>query len=535
MFKKLIKLPLKIIPVLIIILAVGLTARAIMDRQIDYEVDLGDTVVPGFREVDLPFSNANNGEDSLPFLASAVIDIDGDGSEELFLGGGHNQQDAFFRFDNDAFVLIDGAMGIDKVSDDASLGSVVLDFNKDGSQDLIVTRESGVWLHANRGQKFDSTKLELDLKADTTALSVAVADINNDGHFDLFVSGYIRNDLVEGLNIFNKEGYGGTSEMYINRGDNTFENQTEALGLSYKHNTFQSVLIDVDNDSDLDIIIAHDTGQVRTWRNNGAGFDLIGNPNSEVYSYPMGIAVADYDNNGLVDFFFSNVGSTPPHFLVKGDLTEEQQHNWKWLMFHNEGDFKFTDSAQSAKVADYEFAWGTIFDDFNLDGRQDLVVSQNFVSMPLHKFEALRLPGRFFVQNEQNEFAEVGEQAGIVNRQYSIAPLSADFNGDGYPDLIHANLAGGSKAFINEGGDGGYLKIQLPDTVQSIGAMVTVTREDGKKLYLPYVSGEGLCSDSSRVIIAGLGDSKATSVEVKYLDGTTVQRQGSYRNTSLKL
>jgi len=65
--------------------------------------------------------------------------------------------------------------------------------------------------------------------------------------------------------------------------------------------------------------------------------------------------------------------------------------------------------------------------------------------------------------------------------------------------------------------------------------MVTVTRDDGKVLYLPYVSGEGLCSDSSRVIIAGLGDGRASKVEVKYLDGSVVSRPGSFRNTKLKL
>ena len=40
-------------------------------------------------------------------------------------------------------------------------------------------------------------------------------------------------------------------------------------------------------------------------------------------------------------------------------------------MFHNEGDFKFTDTADETKVADYEFSWGCIFEDFNLDGRPD--------------------------------------------------------------------------------------------------------------------------------------------------------------------
>lgn len=518
----------------LVMMMMGMMAfRAISDREIDYQVELANTLVPKFAAVDVPFVNSNDGDSALPFLASAIIDVDGDGREELFLGGGHGQEDGLFRFDGDGFIVIDNAAGIGKSMDDTSHGALVLDTNQDGRQDLIVARESGVWLYTNTANGFEGRKLALDLRDDTHALSVAVADLNGDGHFDLYVSGYIRNDLVEGLNIFNKEGYGGSSELYINRGDNTFENRTDAWGLRYKHNTFQSVFIDVDNDGDLDLVVAHDTGQVRTWRNAGSRFELIGNPDSKLYSYPMGIAVADYDNNGLTDFFFSNVGTTPPHFMVKGDLRDDQQHHWDWMLFKNEGDFQFTDAAESAKLAAYEFAWGNVFEDLNLDGRPDLIVAQNFVSMPLHKIKALRLPGRLLVQNDQGQFAEVGEPAGVVNPYYSIAPLTADFNGDGYPDIVHANLSGMSKAFISQGGDAGYLKIRLPDGVQSIGAMVTVERDDGKVIHLPYVSGEGLCSDSSHVLTAGLEQGKAVKVSVKLVDGRTMEREGAFRNETL--
>ena len=104
---------------------------------------------------------------------------------------------------------------------------------------------------------------------DTTPISIAVADLNRDGHFDMYVSGYIRKELIEGLNIFNQEGYGGTSALLINNGDNTFTNKTKESGLFYKHNTFQGVFIDVDQDGLEDLIVAHDTGQVRTWKNLG--------------------------------------------------------------------------------------------------------------------------------------------------------------------------------------------------------------------------------------------------------------------------
>lgn len=532
---------LKCVAIAIVVLSVGIfgfvSLRSYKDAQVDYEVDLAGTEIPTYIEFELPHEHAHSDATSLPFTASAVIDINGDGTEELFIGGTHQQADVLYRFNGAGFEEIQNIAGIDKPEGGSSLGAIVLDTDRDGDQDLIVTRPTGIWLYTNEGGTFRGQKLDTPLRDDTTTMSIAVADINGDGHFDMYAAGYVRNDLVEGLNIFNKEGYGGTSALLINRGDNTFENQTHARGLLYTHNTFQAAFSDVDLDGDLDLIVAHDTGQVRTWENDGTGtFSNVTNPNSAFYSYPMGIGIADYDNDGLTDFFFSNVGSTPPHFMVKGDLRDDQQHDWKWLLFRNKGDMQFENTASKAKIADYEFAWGGSFEDLNLDGREDLLVSQNYVTAPFHKIPFMRLPGRLFVQNAQGEFAEVGKEAGVVNKRYSIAPLTADFNGDGRPDIVHVNVGGRSKAFLSRGGSGnGYLKIRLPDDVSSIGAMVTVTLENGDTISKPYVSGEGLASDSSRVIIAGLGDQKATSIAVRFIGGKTARRSGSFRNETLSI
>jgi enediyne biosynthesis protein E4 len=257
------------------------------------------------------------------------------------------------------------------------------------------------------------------------------------------------------------------------------------------------------------------------------------NPNSEQYSYPMGIAVSDYNNDGLVDLFFSNVGSTAPDFLVKGDLREDQVFNPKWIMLENKGGFIFDDVAEATKVADYEFSWGATFKDFNLDGLDDLVVSENYIGCPPHRFPFLRLPGRFMLQNQSGEFAEVSEAAGIDNKFYSISPISADFNQDGAPDVIHINLKDKPKAFISQVPENRFLKVKLPDTINSIGAMVTVTRSDGSKLYKPFISGEGLCSDQSHTLIFGLGKGSAAEVQVNYLDGTSASQTGDFVNTQL--
>ena len=204
-------------------------------------------------------------------------------------------------------------------------------------------------------------------------------------------------------------------------------------------------------------------------------------------------------------------------------------------MFENKGGFKFEDIADKAKLADYEFSWGALFEDFNLDGRDDLVVSENYAGFPTHAVPAWRLDGRFMVQNQNGEFAAVGKAAGVQNRHFGISPLTADFNQDGYPDLIHVNLMGPQKVFISNGGDANYLKVKLANSVESIGAKVTVVLANGEKRHKTFVIGEGLCSDQTHILIFGLGSQRATDVLVKYLNGQVSNTSGTFVNQVLDL
>ena len=525
---------LKFLPLIPIGLIAMVAIRFKLDARIDYDVSTENVTIPKFTEVEIDFEHHYEKATSIQTAGGAIVNVDNQGAEELFLGGGEGQDDHVFRFQGGKFIDITSEVGFEKTETDATLSATALDVDQDGDDDLIITRTTNIWLYTNDGGKFTGKNLNVPIEKDTSPLSVAVGDVNRDGHFDMYVSGYIRKELIEGLNIFNQEGYGGTSALLINNGDNTFANETESSGLFYKHNTFQAVFSDADGDGLEDLIVAHDTGQVRTWKNQGGmKFQNMPNPNSDVYGYPMGIAVADYDNDGRPDYFFSNTGTTAPAFMASGDLRDDQTYYPKWIMFRNDGEFKFTDTAEEVKVADYEFSWGAAFDDFNLDGRPDLVVSENFVDLPPHKVSFLRLPCRFMIQNEQGQFAAVGQEAGVVNKRFSIAPLTADFNLDGVPDLVHVNLAGKSLAFISAAPSANFVKVSLPNTASSVGAMVKATLTDGRTVNWPFVKGEGLCSDSTPIITIGAGDSEVESVSVKFLDGESLNLKPAKAGTTI--
>jgi len=531
---KFVKRIVKIVIALVAALLMAVTVISLLDARIDYDVSTAGVSIPQYTAVDIPFEQENLFTTTHPFAAGAIIDIDNDGVEELFLGGGPGQPDALLRYSDGEFKMIAYAAGVEKAEETASFGASVIDTDGDGFDDLLVSRTDGVWLHRNHGGTFSTVKLPLAIPEDTTPMSVAIADLNRDGHFDLYVSGYVRFDLVQGQNIFNLEGYGGASRLFMNQGDNTFEDVTDSAGLTYKHNAFMGIFVDVDRDGDEDLVVVHDTGQVRTWENTGDGnFVNRKNPNSDEYSYPMGIGVGDYNNDGWVDFAFSNVGTTPPNFMIHGDLTDDQVSNWKWIFFENLGGFEFRDVAEDVKVADYEFSWGMTLEDLNLDGREDLIVSENYIGLPFHKIPAWRLPGRLLIQNSEGGFAAVGKEAGVVNKRYSIAPITADFNADGYPDIVHVNIAGHSQAFLSKGGDNGFLKVKLPNQVSSIAAIVEVTLADGSILTKSFVSGEGLCSDPSHTLIFGLGDQQAKDAKVTFIDGRTQGLSGDWRNETV--
>lgn len=452
-----------------------------------------------FEAVELPFTHQADLINSLPFLASAAIDIDGDGQDELFLGGGSKQADTMFKYTNAGFVAL--PLTFAKEAVDATHGAASIDIDNDGDTDLFVARESGVWLYKNTDGNFIGTKLPLNLASNTVPLSLSFGDINKDGLADLYVSGYLNIALVEGETIF-ADGYGGYSYLFLNEGDDQWRDISKQAGIWRQHNTFTAVFVDLDNDGDSDLVIAQDTGKVEMYENNNdLTFSPIANPSD--YSYPMGVAAGDYDNDGLIDLYFSNVGYTLPPAILKGDLKKEDVFNPAYMLFHNDGDLKFSDVAEQMNAARYGFGWGTVSADMNLDGLEDLLAAQNYARFPANKLLD-HYPGKI-LQNYGDTFRPVEKVAGAENRLFGIAPIVSDFNQDGWPDLVWANLDGQSLAYLNNGDDHSWVKVRLPNTAASINARVSVTDASGQTQTKQLITSQGLGSDQGRDLIFGLG------------------------------
>jgi enediyne biosynthesis protein E4 len=187
-------------------------------------------------------------------------------------------------------------------------------------------------------------------------------------------------------------------------------------------------------------------------------------------------------------------------------------------MLRNDGDFKFIDITTQSKLDNYEFAWGALFEDFNLDGVLDLSVMENYIKWPAHNLN--KLPGRFFVGTKSGVFQPTTKESGVENPNYGMTPLTSDFNKDGYPDLINLNLDGKARAFLNNGGENKSVTIELPSSAKYIDAKVTTTLDDNKVIYKQYTPSQGLsASQSNKIIIPLASDHSVSRILVKLSNG----------------
>ena len=254
----------------------------------DYSVPEGE--IPKFKDAAFDFVNRFDPERSLPIMASAMIDINGNGVDEVFIAGGVTQDDVLYEYRKGHFYDITAESGLPKKpAETSTFGAVSFDLDNDGKTDLLVNGDYGLLWYKNTGSGFEVSKIEVPLNDKSVAASITIGDVNRDGAADIFVSAYIKLDKMEGQTIFKDFNYGSSSLLMMNNGDNTFKDATEEYGLTYVHNTFMGVFVDVDNDAYLDLVVAHDTGEVRTYKNNeGKGFTKKSNPTTGKYAYPNG-------------------------------------------------------------------------------------------------------------------------------------------------------------------------------------------------------------------------------------------------------
>ena len=357
------------------------------------------------RQVLLPHSQSNVG----PFIAKA--DVNGDGHEDVFIGGAAGQAGALYiQTPDGTFSAIDGPWLADGKYEDT--GALFLDFDGDQDMDLYVVSGGAHYseghqnyrdrLYRNDGNgHFLKTNSELPNIA-VSGQAVAASDIDDDGDIDLFIGGRIIPDQ-----------YPYPPKSYLLKNDN---GKFVAQELDLDQMVSSALFTDYDNDGDDDLMVVGEWSSIQILDNDSGSFTKadISTLNNTTGLW-FGLEQRDFDGDGDIDYFVGNIGLN-----TKFKANEKKE-------FH------------------------VYCDDFDSNGTYDLVLSGNY------KGKLVPARGRE-CSSEQMPF--IKEQFKDY-RSFANASLE-DIYGDKINTALHYKADMLYSVFLENKGDGTFSIKQLP-------------------------------------------------------------------------
>ena len=521
----------------ILILSISLSSCSFIyqqDEVKDVDPKNLNTSIPKFKEINFPFVHEFEEGNGFEFLGAALIDANNDGIEEVFIAGGQGQ-DILFQFKDNEFIVVNNQ---DFLSSEVSYGVLSIDYNNDGKSDIIICRNDGVYLYLNKGNfRFEEKRLNFDLGKDVTAIAVTAADLNNDNHYDFYFSTFINSSKFKKA-TFNDVAHGKPNKLFVSNFDEnklTFIDITNESGTAVNQNTFLSSFVDYDNDGDLDIVAALNTGRPTVFRNDNKNkFTEL--PHLSDYGFWMGLAICDFNSDGFQDIFMSNAGNTIPKRFVRGDLLDNQKVDVEWLLSeYNKKTKKFINTSKEKGLNSLEFAWGAACGDINRDSTNDLIVMENYRGWFVHKWS--KAPGRLLL-NHDNKFSSVTSIANVENFNFGLIPLISDFNNDGYYDMVYVNILSETRAFINKGPvtKPDFVKIIFPETAKFVGAKVSAKSDKDRNFYFQITNGQGFMSDQTNSWIIGLDENeKIEHIVIDLINGNRTEIKKIPKNQTIKI
>lgn len=410
-------------------------------------------VVPTFTELANDFEHLlEDVHDSFPALDVKALDVSRNGTNAVLVTGGLGQHNALITIEDGKAKDIAGEYGLEGPLDQAAYGIAIGDIDNDGEDEILIGMESGIYLYSRSPESHSYTETRVDIELPdperSLALSMNLADTRKSGHLDLYVSTFIKPKLMTPI-VYNDPEVSVDNAFYINQGDGTFVESTEAAGLSLRQNCFDATLTDFTGDGYPDVVVALNTDRPRMWGNNGDGTFTEKHLPGE-YGFWMGLAVGDTNGSGLPDFFLANSGKSVPEHLARGDLRKDQKSDLASRLFRNEGNYQFTDATKETGTVTQAFAWGSIFADFTNNGRVDMVITENYLAYPMHLHEKFPTAGKFLLQGVDGVFVRAEHASGVENYHFGYKPLAVDLTGSGYNDLVIGNLRGPLRIFLND-------------------------------------------------------------------------------------
>ena len=469
----------------------------------------------------------------------ALFDYNNDGLLDIFLVNGGcltNAMPAPEKFDREnprywnrlyrqnkdgTFTDVTESAGLAKAgAGNYGMGVAVGDYDNDGYPDLFVTNYGKNILYHNNG---NGTFIDVTAKAGVAgggwSESAGFFDFDNDGHLDLFVTRYMEWDTRHSKTCGGAwRTYCPPGEfprtanlLYRNRRDGTFEDVSEQSGITgFKGRGLGVAFADYDNDGFTDIFVANDGIQQFLLHNNGNGtFTECGLESGAALTADgkplsgMGAVFQDYDNDGMPDVIVT--------------VLPRQMYG----AYHNDGHGLFSSRSLETGLGALTAAssgWGVGLEDLDNDGWKDLLVAQSHVLDNVESIDPslhyLDLPLLAINHSGRFERANSGVTTPVAGRGLAFG----DLNNDGWMDAVLTVLGGHPLVLMNRGGAQHWLTITLRGTRSNRDGVGARIRVNGQTRYAT-TAGSYLSASDKRVHF-GLGPAKLANIDVLWPSGT---------------
>jgi len=480
----------------------------------------------------------------------ALFDYDLDGDLDAYLVQGSTldgAQDPGLRdrlFRND--LVETGRLAFSEVTEVAGLqstgygmGVTIGDFTNDGYPDLYVTNFGPNRMFRNNG---DGTFADVTAAAGTDderwSTTATFFDYDRDGWLDLYVGNYVNYTLATHKTCYTTAGavdYCGPlsynpypNRLFHNRGDGTFEEVTAAAQIDTEAGGALGVVAsDFNGDGWPDLYVANDARANQLWINqqngrftdealvSGTAFNEFGKAQGS-----MGIAVADYDNDGDEDLFMTH-------------LNEETN-----TLYRNDGTGLFEDYTFEAELGlpSRGFTgFGTAWFDYDNDGLLDLLVVNGEIQIAEGSDQtdtifSLAQTNQLFRNRGGGRFEEVTATAGTVFERSEVSRGAAfgDVDNDGDTDVLITNNNGPARLLVNQAGSrNAWLGLRLISQSggrDEVGTRVGCTLASGLTLWRQVRTDGSYASAHDPRLLFGLNtSSQPCAIQVQWPDGTREQ------------
>jgi hypothetical protein len=410
------------------------------------------------------------------------------------------------------------------------MGVAIGDYDNDGFEDLYVTAYGNNKLYHNNGNgRFTDVTEKAGVRGSGWSTSAAWVDLDGDGFLDLIVLRYLNWDFDDIWCGERKEGYRAYCHpdyfkpisplVYHNNGNGTFTEIAQKVGLSKPGKGLGIAMADYDHDGHIDFFVANDSVPEFLYHNKGDGtFEEVGLPSGAAVDQDgrtfagMGVDFADYNNDGWPD-------------IVVTDLA-----NQRYALYENNKDGTFTYTSQSLGIGAMTLShsgWGVRFVDYDNDGWKDLLIAQGHdldtieLSYPNLRYREPML----LAHNTGHGFVDVSAHSGSVFEQPWVARGMAigDLDNDGRLDAIVTTNEGPVHVLHNETSSGNHwvlLKlVGHGSNRDAIGAEVTLVTNAGSQFATVSTAGSYLSSSDKRLHF-GLGREKVIqTIDIRWPSG----------------